>query len=236
MPRGCDDSGVTQWLPLFSSLVVAFVVLVGVLITNRTNRRAIDAADERGSVALEAAQRNVEAVNAAAEERSRSALEAAQRNTEAAEQREHEKWRRESVLAAVTALLETSATVRQQLSSQDFTYLGEIDRFGLDLHESIEQCTGSVTRLRILSSPRIPNRCEDLLRTLTAAANITVQKLTLTLDGEATADDLDDIRTLWHKAIASTVEQELSVIKAARTELGLEPLPTPERVPTPSAA
>ncbi|WP_067843066.1 hypothetical protein [Nocardia lijiangensis] len=225
----------TQWLPLFSSLVVAFVVLVGVLITNRTNRRAIDAADERGSIALEAAQRNVEAVNAAAEQRSMSVLEAAQRNTEAAEQREHEKWRRESVLAAVTTLLATSASVRQQLSSQDFTYLGEIDRFGLDLHESIGQCAGSVTRLRILSGPRIPNRCEDLLRTLTAAANITVQKLTLTLDGEATVDDLDDIRTLWHKAIASTVEQELSVVKAARAELGLDPLPTPERSPAASA-
>ncbi|MEV0342958.1 hypothetical protein AB0H49_28430 [Nocardia sp. NPDC050713] len=225
----------TQWLPLFSSLVVAFVVLVGVLLTNRTNRRAIDAADERGSIALEAAQRNVEAVNAAAEQRSRAAIEAAQRNTESAEQREHEKWRRESVLAAVTALLETSAAVRQQLSSQDFAYIGEIDRFGLDLHESIGQCGGSVTRLRILSSPRLPNRCEDLLRTLTAAANITVQKLTLTLDGDATIEDLDDIRTLWHKAIASTAEQELSVVKATRAELGIEPLPTAERVPASAA-
>ena len=82
----------SEWA--WRSLVVAAAVLAGVIANNRTHREGIAAADERGRQALDAAQRNVELSNMVGD------------------QRDHEAWRREAVLAAVASILETSASVR----------------------------------------------------------------------------------------------------------------------------
>ncbi|WP_156371450.1 hypothetical protein [Nocardia arizonensis] len=199
----------TQWLPLICSLIIAGVALVGVLVNNRTNRDAILAADERNRVTLETAQRSTEQTNSAAE------------------RRERDKWRRDSILAAVSSVLAVSEEVREQLggcahwNAQDAE---EIDAAGDEIHRIIEGCHGTVSRLRVLSNRKIPNRCEDLLRTLTAAQAITLQRLKTELDDDPSSKEVLDVLTLWHKAMAKAVEQETSVIYATRAELGIEVL------------
>ncbi|WP_433678534.1 hypothetical protein [Nocardia sp. CA-119907] len=225
----------TSWLPLLSSLIVAAAALIGVLINNRTNRDAITAADERNRTTLDAAQRNIETTHAAA-----------QRNIDtanaAAERREEDKWRRESILTAISSVLLAAADVRQTLwDTLDWKAesVDEVDTFGKEVQQSISACNGYITRLRVLSNPKIPHRCEDLLRTLTAAQSITVQRLKVELDEEATMDDVNAIRALWHKAIANTVQDERAVIDATRAELGIEALSEiselePEAAPDPA--
>ncbi len=195
---------VTQWLPLFGSLVVAIAALVGVLVNNRTNRAAVTAADERNRVTLDAAQRSVEETNAAAE------------------RREHDKWRRESVLTAVSSVLAISSDVRQQLLRCDRWEADELDQVDEDIRRTITESRGFVSSLRVVAHRKIPNRCEDLMRTLTAALNISLQRRRIELDGEATAEEIAEIQALWSRAIENTVEEERSVINATRLELEIK--------------
>ncbi|MEV6427293.1 hypothetical protein [Nocardia sp. NPDC051463] len=209
----------TPWLPLLSSLVVAGVALIGVVINNRTNRGAIAAADERNQVILAAAQRTVELTNSAAE------------------QRGHETWRRETILTTVSSVLAVATEVRQQLSACHRWNVGggeDIDRIGEDIEQTIWGRGGLINKLRVLSDREIPGRCEDLLRTLTAARNITLQRLKIEMDDEATGEEMQAVLTLWTKAIARTVEEERSVINATRAELGIDGLSDiPEFAPEP---
>ncbi|WP_433520776.1 hypothetical protein ACQPZ2_25655 [Nocardia pseudovaccinii] len=225
----------TSWLPLLSSLIVAAAALIGVLINNRTNRDAITAADERNRTTLDAAQANIETTHAAAERNIDNA-------NAAAERREQDKWRRDSILTAISSVLLAAADVRQTLwDTLDWKAesVEEVDSFGKEVQQSISACNGYITRLRVLANPKIPARCEDLLRTLTAAQSITVQRLKVELDHEATMDDVNAIRALWHKAIANTVQDERAVIDATRSELGIEALSEipeiePEAAPDPA--
>ncbi|MGK8487911.1 hypothetical protein [Nocardia asiatica] len=194
----------TQWLPLFGSLVVAIAALVGVLVNNRTNRAAVTAADERNRVTLDAAQRSVEETNAAAE------------------RREHDKWRRESVLTAVSSVLAISSDVRQQLLRCDRWEADELDQVDEDVRRTITESRGFVSSLRVVAHRKIPNRCEDLMRTLTAALNISLQRRRIELDGEATAEEIAEIQALWSRAIENTVEEERSVINVTRLELEIK--------------
>ncbi len=213
----------TQWLPLLGSLPVAGAVLVGVIANNRTHREGIAAADERGRQALDAAQRNVELSNMVGD------------------QRDHEAWRREAVLAAVASILETSASVRADLTTcgeWDMVTVEEIDRFSADIHKVIwDRPGGMLTRLRVVAHRRIPNKCEDLLRTLTAAQHITMQRLKLHIDVEATVEELEEMASLWQKAMRHAAEQERSLVETTRIELGIEiaakgigvdPVPAPQ--------
>ncbi|MFC9968004.1 hypothetical protein ACFVH4_27555 [Nocardia ignorata] len=221
----------TQWLPLLGSLPVAGAVLVGVLANNRTHRDAIASADERGRQALDAAQRHVELSNMVGD------------------QRDHEAWRREAVLAAVASILETSASVRADLAScGDWELLTteEIDNAGAQIHKLIwGGPSGMLTRLRVVAHRRIPNKCEDLLRTLTVAQHITMQRLKLHIDVEATVEELEEMASLWQKAMRHAAEQERALVETTRIELGIEiasktvgaePAPVPVRpvVETPS--
>ncbi|MGO4616693.1 hypothetical protein AB4305_19530 [Nocardia sp. 2YAB30] len=194
----------TQWLPLFGSLLVAIAAVVGVLLNNRTHRAAVTAADERNRVTLDAAQRNVELTNAAAE------------------RREHDKWRRESVLAAVASVLAISTDVRQQLLYCDRWAADELDEIGEDVLQTIAGARGFISNLRVLAHRKIPNRCEDLTRTLTAALNISLQRRRIETDAEATGEEISEIRALWSRAIENTVEEERSVINATRVELEIK--------------
>ncbi|MFE1594325.1 hypothetical protein [Nocardia sp. NPDC058705] len=198
----------TQWLPLLGSLPVAGAVLVGVMANNRTHRDAIAAADERGRQALDASQRNVELSNMVGD------------------QRDHEAWRREAVLAAVASILETSASVRADLTTcgeWDMVTNDEIDRFSAQVHKVIwDRPGGMLTRLRVVAHRRIPNKCEDLLRTLTAAQHITMQRLKLHIDVEATVDELEEMASLWQKAMRHAAEQERALVETTRIELGIE--------------
>ncbi|WP_174188912.1 hypothetical protein [Nocardia barduliensis] len=194
----------TQWLPLFGSLIVAIAALVGVLVNNRTNRAALTAADERNRVTLDAAQRSVEATNAAAE------------------RREHDKWRRESVLTAVSSVLAISSDVRQQLLRCDRWEADELDQVDEEIRQVITGSRGFISSLRVVAHRKIPNRCEDLMRTLTAALNISSQRRRIELDGEATAEEIAEIQALWSRAIENTVEEERSVINATRLELEIK--------------
>ncbi len=195
---------VTQWLPLFGSLIVAIAALVGVLVNNRTNRAALTAADERNRVTLDAAQRTVESTNAAAE------------------RREHDKWRRESVLTAVSSVLAVSSDVRQQLLRCDRWEAEELDQLDAEVRQIITGSRGFISSLRVVSHRKIPNRCEDLMRTLAAALNISLQRRRIELDGEATAEEIAEIQALWSRAIENTVEEERSVINATRLELEIK--------------
>ncbi|MBF6169387.1 hypothetical protein IU486_32355 [Streptomyces gardneri] len=194
----------TQWLPLFGSLIVAVAALVGVLVNNRTNRAALTAADERNRVTLDAAQRNVELTNAAAE------------------RREHDKWRRESVLSAVSSVLAISSDVRLQLLHCDRWEAEELDQVDDEIRQAVEGSRGFISSLRVVAHRKIPNRCEDLMRTLTAALNISLQRRRIELDGEATAEEISEIQALWSRAIENTVEEERSVINATRLELEIK--------------
>ncbi|MFD6390574.1 hypothetical protein ACWF9G_12835 [Nocardia sp. NPDC055029] len=198
----------TQWLPLLGSLVVAAAVLVGVIANNRTHRDGIAAADERGRQALDAAQRNVELSNMVGD------------------QRDHEAWRREAVLAAVASILETSASVRADLTScgeWDLVTVEEIDSVGAQIHKVIwDRPNGMLTRLRVVAHRRIPNKCEDLLRTLTAAQHITMQRLKLHIDVEATVEELEEMASLWQKAMRHAAEQERALVETTRIELGID--------------
>jgi hypothetical protein len=195
---------VTQWLPLFGSLIVAMAALVGVLVNNRTNRAALAAADERNRVTLDAAQRSVESTNAAAE------------------RREHDKWRRESVLTAVSSVLAISSDVRQQLLRCERWEADELDRVDEEIRQIITGSRGFISSLRVVAHRKIPNRCEDLMRTLTAALNISLQRRRIELDGEAVAEEITEIQALWSRAIENTVEEERSVINATRLELEIK--------------
>ncbi|WP_155980870.1 hypothetical protein [Nocardia sp. CNY236] len=194
----------TQWLPLLGSFVVGVVALIGILINNRTNRAAVDAADERNRVTLDAARHTTEL-----------ALAATQRH-------EHEQWRRESVLAAVSAVLAISGTVRQQLLHCERWHADEVDHIAEEIRRTITRSQDSISSLRVVSHRKIPNRCEDLMRTLTAALNITVQRRGIELDGEATVEEITDIQALWARAIENTVEEERTVVTAARAELDIK--------------
>ncbi|MFI9413660.1 hypothetical protein [Nocardia gamkensis] len=194
----------TQWLPLFGSLIVAMAALVGVLVNNRTNRAALTAADERNRVTLDAAQRSVESTNAAAE------------------RREHDKWRRESVLTAVSSVLAISSDVRQQLLRCERWEADELDRVDEEIRQIITGSRGFISSLRVVAHRKIPNRCEDLMRTLTAALNISLQRRRIELDGEAVAEEITEIQALWSRAIENTVEEERSVINATRLELEIK--------------
>ncbi|WP_410871461.1 hypothetical protein [Nocardia sp. A7] len=213
----------TQWLPLLGSLPVAGAVLVGVIANNRTHRAGIAAADERGRQALDASQRNVELSNMVGD------------------QRDHEAWRREAVLAAVASILETSASVRADLATcgeWDMVTTDEIDRFSAQIHKVIwDRPGGMLTRLRVVAHRRIPNKCEDLLRTLTAAQHITMQRLKLHIDVEATVEELEEMASLWQKAMRHAAEQERALVETTRIELGIEiaskgmgvePVPVPQ--------
>ncbi|MFE3320300.1 hypothetical protein [Nocardia sp. NPDC059195] len=215
----------TQWLPLLGSLPVAGAVLVGVMANNRTHRAGITAADERGRQALDAAQRNVELSNMVGD------------------QRDHEAWRREAVLAAVASILETSASVRADLTTcgeWDLVTADEIDSVGAQMHKVIwDRPGGMLTRLRVVAHRRIPNKCEDLLRTLTAAQHITMQRLKLHIDVEATVEELEEMASLWQKAMRHAAEQERALVETTRIELGIEiatkgfgvdPVPLPQPV------
>ncbi|MEU7767634.1 hypothetical protein AB0B25_21225 [Nocardia sp. NPDC049190] len=205
----------TQWLPLLASLVVAVAALVGVLVNNRTNRAAVDAADERSRITLDAA-----------DERNRVTLDAAQRNVEltntAAGRREHDMWRRESVLAAASSVVSTSADVRRQLLACDRWDADELDLISQDVLETISAAREFISSLRVLAHRKVPNRCEDLMRTLTAALNITVQRRRIELDSEATGEEIAEIQALWSRAIENTVEEERSVINATRVDLEIK--------------
>lgn len=215
-----------QWLPVLGSLIVAGAALVGFLVNNATNRRAIDAADERHQQTLEEARHEAELAHSAGE------------------RREHDRWRHEAVVAAVSSVLETSNSVRQQLWSchrwevdDDF----ELERAGHDIHESLWGCNGTINRLRLLATPKIPNQCEDLVSTLGAARNITLQYLKLQLDDEATSEEFTEINSLWEKAIRKAIEQERALVNSTRAELGIEQLkdlakPEREQAPTLSEA
>ncbi|MFC4373964.1 hypothetical protein ACFO5K_07590 [Nocardia halotolerans] len=198
----------TQWLPLLGSLPVAGAVLVGVLANNRTHRDGIAAADERGRQALDAAQRHVELSNIVGD------------------QRDHDAWRREAVLAAVASILETSASVRADLAScgeWDLVTTDEIDNVGAQIHKVIwDRPSSMLTRLRVVAHRRIPNKCEDLLRTLTAAQHITMQRLKLHIDVEATVEELEEMASLWQKAMRHAAEQERALVETTRIELGIE--------------
>ncbi|MGM7646411.1 hypothetical protein ACSVDM_16045 [Nocardia sp. JW2] len=198
----------TQWLPLLGSLPVAGAVLVGVIANNRTHRDALAAADERGRQALDAAQRHVELSNMVGD------------------QRDHEAWRREAVLAAVASILETSASVRADLAScgdWELLTVDEIDNVGAQIHKVIwDRPSGMLTRLRVVAHRRIPNKCEDLLRTLTAAQHITMQRLKLHIDVEATVEELEEMASLWQKAMRHAAEQERALVETTRIELGIE--------------
>ncbi|MFE6922496.1 hypothetical protein ACFVAV_15755 [Nocardia sp. NPDC057663] len=217
----------TQWLPLLGSLVVAAAVLVGVIANNRTHREGIAAADERGRQALDAAQRNVELSNMVGD------------------QRDHEAWRREAVLAAVASILETSASVRADLTScgeWDLVTPEEIDSVGAQIHKVIwDRPNGMLTRLRVVAHRRIPNKCEDLLRTLTAAQHITMQRLKLHIDVEATVEELEEMASLWQKAMRHAAEQERALVETTRIELGIDiatkgPAVPPVPAPAPPVA
>ncbi|MEV0682540.1 hypothetical protein AB0I35_01625 [Nocardia sp. NPDC050378] len=224
----------TQWLPLLGSLPVAGAVLVGVIANNRTHRDALAAADERGRQALDAAQRHVELSNMVGD------------------QRDHEAWRREAVLAAVASILETSASVRADLAScgdWELLTVDEIDNAGAQIHKLIwGGPSGMLTRLRVVAHRRIPNKCEDLLRTLTVAQHITMQRLKLHIDVEATVEELEEMASLWQKAMRHAAEQERALVETTRIELGIEiasktvgaePAPAPVRpvaeTPSPTA-
>ncbi|WP_157106817.1 hypothetical protein [Nocardia arthritidis] len=194
----------TQWLPLFGSLIVAMAALVGVLVNNRTNRAALTAADERNRATLDAAQRSVESTNAAAE------------------RREHDKWRRESVLTAVSSVLAISSDVRQQLLRCERWEADELDQVDEEIRQIITGSRGFISSLRVVAHRKIPNRCEDLMRTLTAALNISLQRRRIELDGEAVAEEITEIQALWSRAIENTVEEERSVINATRLELEIK--------------
>ncbi|MFD6398580.1 hypothetical protein [Nocardia sp. NPDC060249] len=215
----------TQWLPLLGSLPVAGAVLVGVIANNRTHREGIAAADERGRQALDAAQRNVELSNMVGD------------------QRDHEAWRREAVLAAVASILEMSASVRADLTTcgeWDLVTTDEIDNVSAQIHKVIwDRPGGTLTRLRVVAHRRIPNKCEDLLRTLTAAQHITMQRLKLHIDVEATVEELEQMASLWQKAMRHAAEQERALVETTRIELGIEiaskgggadPVPAPQPV------
>lgn len=199
---------VTQWLPFLSSLIVAAAILIGVILVNRTHREALAAADERGRQALDTAQRHIELSNQVGSER------------------DHQSWRREVVLSAVASILDTSAQVRTDLSScsdWDLVTVEQIDAVGAQISKTIwEQSGGTLTRLRVVAHRRIPNKCEDLLRTLTAAQHITMQRLKLHIDLEATLEEIEEMASLWHKAMHHAAEQERSLVEVARAELGLE--------------
>ncbi|MFB7877025.1 hypothetical protein ACFC06_17360 [Nocardia sp. NPDC056064] len=175
---------------------------------NRTHREGIAAADERGRQALDAAQRHVELSNMVGD------------------QRDHEAWRREAVLAAVASILETSASVRGDLAScgeWDLVTAEEIDGVGAQIHKVIwDRPGGTLTRLRVVAHRRIPNKCEDLLRTLTAAQHITMQRLKLHIDVEATVEELEEMASLWQKAMRHAAEQERALVEITRLELGIE--------------
>ncbi|WP_454194595.1 hypothetical protein [Nocardia sp. Marseille-Q1738] len=208
----------TQWLPLFGSLIVALAALVGVLVNNRTNRAAVTAADERNRVTLDAAQRSVEQTNAAAE------------------RREHDKWRRESVLTAVSSVLAISSEVRQQLMHCDRWADDELDRVGEELRQTIAGSVGFISSLRVVAHRKLPNRCADLMRTLSAALNITLQRRGIELDGEATGEEIAEIQALWSRAIENTVEEERSVISATRIELEIKVSSELAQTPPPALA
>ncbi|MFE7742849.1 hypothetical protein [Nocardia sp. NPDC057455] len=146
---------VVHWIPLISSLVVAGAAFVGVLINNRTNRRAISAADERNQIALDAAQRNVDAT-----------ISAAARNIEAtnaaSERREHDKWRREQIVAIVANALDIANTTCQRLWRKSEWNNDALLSLPSELHHIVEQSRAEANALKIIADDTLYRSWENL--------------------------------------------------------------------------
>ncbi|MFD9992061.1 hypothetical protein ACFWXT_29575, partial [Bacillus cereus] len=144
----------TPWLPLISSLVIASVTTFGILINNHTNRRAITAADERNQETINAAQSNVQLANTAAGDR------------------EHDKWRREATLGAVSAILDVTTAMNDAVADFNATNFGQdlrvnvtmaVTRRAVELEKQINAAGFHVRKLEVLTHKQFADTWGGLL-------------------------------------------------------------------------
>lgn len=194
------------WLPILGSALVAAAAITGVLISNRTNRQAIEAADTRHREALDSALENLEATNTAAE------------------RREHEKWRRETILASLASVLDASNALCNRLYFYHRWSAADLSSKHAENSKIVESTRVAISMLRLLANDGIADRCNDLSMALLDAQNfcITDRAEQLKVSDEISPDESDEYRA----KLDTVYDAETYLILTARTELGIEIPPT----------
>jgi hypothetical protein len=181
------------WLPLVGSTIVAAAAFTGVLLSNRTNRAAI-----------KVSQRNVDRTN------------------QAAEDREHNKWRRETTLSTVTQALEISSDVYGQLWQMGRRRQELTDEVEHSLRRTIDGLRRICNTLRVLSNSAIANDAMEIQSALNGAIRAAGQYLDPTSWEAATPPQQQKLLNEWVKSLNTIRKTELALIDRARIELGIE--------------
>ncbi len=192
-------AGVTAWLPLISSVVVVVALSLTIVAANRSHRRAIIAADERAAAAVEAAQRTTEATH------------------EAAASRDHDRWRREKVLDAVSDILAISEEVTDQLDRRAEWNADTVDEAEAQILHTLDRLPLLFNVIRLLADDALLEECDRLgqaLHSVTKAAAATVAREPIGFDEHKTQIEH---YIASYRAIAAI---EVDLVAAARSELG----------------
>ncbi|NEW37770.1 hypothetical protein GV794_10875 [Nocardia cyriacigeorgica] len=189
----------TAWLPLISSVVVVVALSLTIVAANRSHRRAIIAADERAATALEAAQRTTEATHGAAAGR------------------DHDRWRREKILDAVSDILAVSEEVTDRLDRRADWSADTVDEAESQILQTLERLPVMVNVIRLLADEALLEECDKLgqaLYSVTRAAAATVAREPIAFD--------EHKKQIEHYIASYRAIQavELDLVAAARTELG----------------
>ncbi|QVI22899.1 hypothetical protein KHQ06_08025 [Nocardia tengchongensis] len=200
------------------------MTFTGIMVNNRTNRRAITAADERNHVTIEAAQRNVELANSAAQSR------------------EHDKWRRDALLATMSAVLDTYGRIRQKLfhdKNWNFQTEDELHAYFEQAREELRSAMGKLLyQLEILSTHYLAGGTMMLIAQLNQAIDAS-SVLALAIRNTPEEDRERSISfknaQVDHRHILKKAkDQQLALTRTMRSELGI---PDPEVSPmTPYAS
>ncbi|MEV0296222.1 hypothetical protein [Nocardia sp. NPDC050710] len=184
------------WLPLLGSCIVAAAAFTGVLVSNRTNRKAISTA-----------QSNVELANAAAEHR------------------EHEKWRRETLLVTATKVLNRSAEIRYRIQVPGNWSRDRSNSILNSLRADVEAVGATDGVFDIVSKSPIGVQSKNLRKALYDAV-AAAGSLEMALHGDKTSqEDRRAARDAFRRAVNEVQAAEHSFIAAVRIELGFEPIP-----------
>lgn len=187
------------WLPLITAMIIASVALVGVVVSNRTNRRAIEAADERSRTELRESR-----------------------------DRDFRSWQRDTLLrlgdevveAAIDAYDEYSKAIAlgPRWGQEDFQASMEI------IDARSRKIGANVARLRLIGAHQTADRCvalrsainhKELVGSIIEAARAMQNRVGAALHGQTEQFDANMDETVLRR------DGRLAGVEAARAAFGL---------------
>ncbi|SDR08301.1 hypothetical protein SAMN04489765_3115 [Tsukamurella pulmonis] len=161
------------WLPVLGSLLVAVAAVIGVVINNRTNRDAIDAANERANDDRSDAERRANEDRTAAEKRATDdRVEAARQADERGKEdrvRDFRTWKRDRILEIATDVAESAIGAEDEYRRIASSH--EIDANSVASFSRVadltQRCEHAAAKLSIIGEHDLA----ELARALRVAAN-----------------------------------------------------------------